>query len=224
MIIYRMPSADCLGQRGSVSLRRKAVPNLQKELDGEKASLRKEILARRDRLSAAHRVFRSAEILQRLFELGPMAEVEWVHFYVSHGSEVETTGMIAHALAAGKKVAVPKREPGSPRLVLSELRDPVLELIPSSLGIPEPRPEALRPVEPSRIGLFVIPGSAFDEAGNRLGRGAGCYDRLLSTVKGKSPIVGLGFEFQVVRRVPAGPLDIGMDWVVTEKRVIECKR
>lgn len=191
-------------------------------LNDEKQRLRKDILARRKALSTAHRVIRSADILQKLFELEAACSATWIHFYVSHGSEVETTGMIAHALARGKRVTVPKIDSVSKGLVLSELKDPVRELSPGPKGIPEPKPDAFRPVEIDRMNLFVIPGIAFDEQGNRLGQGAGYYDRLLANHSERIPIVGMAFELQIVKEVPVGEYDVKVDWIITEKRVIKC--
>jgi 5-formyltetrahydrofolate cyclo-ligase len=189
----------------------------------EKQRLRKDVLARRNKLTTAQRVIRSAYILQKLFELEAVRSATWIHFYVSFNSEVETTGMIAHALSRGKRVSVPKMEPASKRLVLSELKDPVRELSPGPKGIPEPRPEAFRPVEVGTMDLFVVPGVAFDERGNRLGQGAGYYDRLLAGNSGRIPIVGLAFELQLAKDIPVGDHDVKVNWIVTEKRVIECR-
>ena len=62
--------------------------------------------------------------------------------------------------------------------------------------------------------LIVVPGMAFDRAGNRLGRGRGYYDRFLA----KHPDVkriGICFDFQLVDEVPAEPFDIRMDEVIS---------
>jgi 5-formyltetrahydrofolate cyclo-ligase len=128
--------------------------------------------------------------------------------------------MIAHALSLGKRVTVPKMEPASKQLMLSELKDPTRELLPGPIGIPEPRPEAIRPVEVKRMDLFIVPGIAFDERGNRLGQGAGYYDRLLAPVAERIPIIGLAFELQLVEHVPTGDHDIRVNWIITEKRTI----
>ncbi len=144
----------------------------------EKRRLRQQMQKKRDALPAANRVIHSAAILQRLFELAAMRSARWVKFYVSYGSEVETLGMIAHALTHGKRVAVPKVE-GESRLILSELCNPARELTPGWRGIPEPRPEFVRPVALEEMDLMVVPGIAFDEKGNRLGQGpattTGCW-------------------------------------------------
>ena len=187
-------------------------------LDDLKSRLRTEILARRETLTTALRVIRSADILQRLFELDVMVSAGWIHFYVSYGWEVESTGMIAHGLKKGKRVAVPKMERATNCLVLSELKDPVNDLEVSSLGIPEPRAGFFRPVEVEVMDVMVVPGVAFDEKGNRLGQGAGYYDRMLAPMAGRIPFIGLAFEFQLVPEVPCDSHNVRMDWIVTEKK------
>ena len=199
------------------------MPNVT-TINDEKQRLRNDVLALRRKLTTAQRVIRSADILQKLFEIEAVRDATWIHFYVSHGSEVETTGMIAHALSQGKRVTVPKMEPATKRLTLSELRDPARELVPGPIGIPEPKPEVIRPMDVDRMDLFIVPGIAFDQCGNRLGQGAGYYDRLLTPVAGGIPIIGLAFELQLVERVPTGDHDIHVNWIVTEKRVIEIRK
>lgn len=63
------------------------------------------------------------------------------------------------------------------------------------------------------IDLAVVPGMAFDAAGNRLGRGKGYYDRLLPDIP-QAYKIGICFPFQVVDNVPTEPTDIAMDEVV----------
>ena len=190
--------------------------------DGEKRRLRKEMIESRRRLSPANRVIHSATILQRLFELEVMRGALWVQFYVSYRSEVETSGMIAHALSHGKKVAVPKVIPKK-GLLLSEIQHPVHDLAPGWRGIPEPREGCIRPVDVGEMDVLVIPGIAFDMNGNRLGQGAGIYDRVLKSVKGVVPIIALAFELQIVKEIPVQAEDIQVDFIITEKQTISCR-
>lgn len=75
--------------------------------------------------------------------------------------------------------------------------------------------------DPSEIELVVVPAVAYDRRGNRLGRGKGFYDRLLSTTKATK--VGVGYEFQLVDEVPVEPHDVGVDIVITQNSTIIVK-
>lgn len=62
------------------------------------------------------------------------------------------------------------------------------------------------------IDLMVIPGVAFDKENNRLGRGRGFYDRLLSKVH--SIKIGVCFKFQFFDNMPTQEFDVKMNYVV----------
>lgn len=76
--------------------------------------------------------------------------------------------------------------------------------------------ESLGPLVPesdySLIQLAVIPGVAFDDEGNRLGRGKGYYDRLLPLLKCHK--IGLCYTCQFIDVVPHEPHDIKVDEVI----------
>lgn len=80
-----------------------------------------------------------------------------------------------------------------------------------SFGIFEPSKGKI--VSPNSIDLGIIPGVAFDAAGNRLGRGKGFYDRLLKNYNFIK--IGVCFSFQHVKEVPTNSNDVKMDKVVT---------
>ena len=62
--------------------------------------------------------------------------------------------------------------------------------------------------------MIIVPGVAFDLQHNRLGRGRGFYDRLLSSLS--APKVGICFDFQLIDSVPTESFDRLMDSVVSE--------
>ncbi len=64
------------------------------------------------------------------------------------------------------------------------------------------------------IELIVVPAVAYDRAGNRVGRGKGYYDRLLSGSKSRK--VGVAYDFQLVDGIEADPHDVRVDVVITE--------
>ncbi|MBV9383454.1 MAG: 5-formyltetrahydrofolate cyclo-ligase, partial [Streptosporangiaceae bacterium] len=75
--------------------------------------------------------------------------------------------------------------------------------------VPGPR-GLLHPSEPprgagavARAGMVLVPALAVDVAGNRLGRGGGCYDRALARVGGQVPVIALLYDGELLDRVPA---------------------
>jgi 5-formyltetrahydrofolate cyclo-ligase len=59
------------------------------------------------------------------------------------------------------------------------------------------------------IDAVVVPGLAFDRLGNRLGHGAGYYDRLLARVRPGIPLVGVTGGY-VVAELPTEDHDVAM--------------
>ena len=70
----------------------------------------------------------------------------------------------------------------------------------------------------------LVPALAFDREGQRLGGGKGFYDRFLAPLKGVLK-VGIGFQAQLHDGLlPKDPWDQGLDWLITEARVIGFSR
>jgi len=188
-----------------------------------KAELRRKLQALRRELTGEEIERLSRRIWKNLESLEEFRRAGTVMFYASAGREVRTAEMIRQALDLGKRVLVPVLEPGSDLLRPGEIFDPERDLNSRVLGCPTPDPAACRPASPAEIDLVVIPGIGFDPAGNRLGRGRGCYDIFLEQAP-SALRVALAYEFQVRDEIPSEPHDCRMDLVVTEDRVIRCPR
>ncbi|HVP67354.1 MAG TPA: 5-formyltetrahydrofolate cyclo-ligase [Anaeromyxobacteraceae bacterium] len=144
-----------------------------------------------------------------------------VALYAPIGAEVDTSELVRRALAGGKRVAWPVLRAG--RVALDFAACAPEELVAGALGTREPPASALA-VPPAEIDLVVVPGVAFDESGNRLGRGRGHYDATLAGLPGTASRVGLAFEIQLVPLVPREDHDAPLDAVVTERRVCAASR
>jgi len=187
----------------------------------EKVALRKQMSARLAGQSAADVRAKSAAIWERLSVLREFAGAVRPLVYVSQAPEVDTHGLIRQLLAMGRNVCVPWFDVASGRYAAAGLRDFDTELATGRFGILEPKPGAIRPAAADQIDVVLAPGLAFDETGNRLGRGMGYFDRLLQETRGTR--VALAFDFQLLGEVPTEAHDTRMDFIVTETRVITTK-
>jgi 5-formyltetrahydrofolate cyclo-ligase len=88
-------------------------------------------------------------------------------------------------------------------------------LVDTGFGTTGPGPDAAV-LDPD---LLFMPLSAFDAQGNRLGYGAGHYDRAIFRLRaaGRRPrLVGTGFDLQEMPAIPAEPHDVPLDMMLTE--------
>ncbi|MBI2656341.1 5-formyltetrahydrofolate cyclo-ligase [Candidatus Woesearchaeota archaeon] len=183
-----------------------------------KNRLKESMLEKRNSLPKEEIAQKSRQIEKNLFNLEKYKKSKAVMFFVSFNSEVNTHDMIKKSLKE-KTVVVPK-------VVHHEIEPSVIidfdNLVPSGkFGILEPI-EAMK-IACKNIGLILVPGIAFDKEGHRIGYGFGYYDKFLKKVP-KAFKIGLCFDFQVVEKIPREMHDVPVDMIVTEKRVIDCKR
>lgn len=191
------------------------------DLRAAKADLRRKVLAARRELSAEERRDRSDRIARRVYALEAWRRAGIVHLYVGAlDGEVETREIAHEAWLGGKRVACPVVRWDPPRLDHHEIGS-LGELAVDSRGMWEPDPSVAPPVDPAAIDLVVAPGLAFDREGNRIGFGAGFYDRFLASID--APAVALAYSLQVFDAVPHGEHDVPVDWIVTENETIDCR-
>lgn len=174
-----------------------------------KKELRTYIRKQKEIVSAEARFELSAPILRRLAVHPHFMEASTVLLYHSLPDEVDTHDFVRY-WATRKTILLPVVKNDE-----IELRQYVVDkgLAEGSFGIQEPQGEAYEDF--SSIHLAVIPGVAFDAEGNRMGRGKGFYDRLLSKLKDYDIYkIGICFPFQMVEQVPVEPHDIPMDEIL----------
>jgi len=161
----------------------------------------------------------SAGIRTRLKEQAFWQNAPSILFFASMPDEVDLWPLLEETLTGGRIAALPRFDPASNDYLARRVQNPQNEIAPGQFGIREPKagcPEI--PLE--RLGLVLVPGVAFDLRGGRLGRGRGYYDRLLLEIHGIK--CGIAFDEQMVETVPAGKLDVRMDFILTPTQCVKC--
>ena len=189
----------------------------------EKARIRSDVLSLRDLIDPVTKAAKDSRIQTRLLTLPGFRDALTVFTFASFRSEVSTFPIIEKALLLGKKVLLPCVDGEQGELVLYEIRD-LLEVSPGYRGIPEPHVSVERRRDINDADLALMPGAAFDRTGNRIGYGGGYYDRLLSRLRKKIPLIALAYEEQIVDSLPAHPHDVQVHMIVTDERVVDCRR
>jgi 5-formyltetrahydrofolate cyclo-ligase len=205
------------------------------DLADQKRLLRQAMYDRRLRLSPNERASAASAAGARLAALpelrAAVAAGATIAGFVAVRAEIDPAAALDEARTGGAKVALPRVQPDDEesRLPRGGDRAPRMhfhlagasDLRPGRFGIPEP--DASCPmVRPEDVAVMIVPGLAFDEAGQRLGSGGGYYDEILLAPGSIRPrlVVGLGYDFQVVDACPAGAKDARVDCDVTDGRVI----
>jgi 5-formyltetrahydrofolate cyclo-ligase len=145
-------------------------------------------------------------------------QYETILLFLSTPLEINTAPLLESALTRGKKVFVPGVQ-GS-RLRFCRVLSAGGPWLSGPFGIREPQNQA-DTLQPGDFpALVVVPGLAFDRAGNRLGHGRAYYDRFFAENPGLCFRIGYCADMQILPSVPADPWDIPMDAICTGSRLI----
>lgn len=196
------------------------MPPTALELSKAKSALRRGFLAKILATPADVRGREQAACERRFPDLAGFTQARVVCLYVSaFAEEFETRPLLRTALSLGKVLVCPRVDRAARRLVLHVVDDLDHDLATGAMGIPEPRPDRPR-IEPEEVDWLLAPGLGFDEAGYRLGRGAGYYDRLLPRLNPIAMTWALCFESQWVPTLPRADHDIPLRGVASAGRVV----
>lgn len=147
---------------------------------------------------------------QHLLDDTRLQKAETVMMYYPLGDEVDITSVIEQFAAEGKTVLLPQVT-GDTTMVLRRYTGKQ-DLQEGAFGIMEPCGDIFTAYDD--IDMAIIPGMAFNEEGNRLGRGKGYYDRFLPLLPQDIYIIGVCFPFQLLPNIPTEPHDRKVDTVI----------
>lgn len=192
--------------------------------DTTRAQIRREMRARRAALAPTERISAADGLAEQLVQLAEWHVDQRIAGYWAVNGE-----MLLHRAAAAcerrrAQWYLPRLDGDTLRFAPWTVGDP---LSPNGFGIPEPAVPLAQCVAPESLELVLVPLVAFDRRGGRLGAGAGFYDRAFAFLNaGERPreplLVGVGFAFQEVEAIAPAPWDVRLDFVCTERELIDC--
>ncbi|CAM2743187.1 5-formyltetrahydrofolate cyclo-ligase [Legionella steigerwaltii] len=182
-----------------------------------KKALRDTMKQIRSKISISYRATASSQVCNRIRFLEQYRDAKQIALYFAINGEIDLDELWKNALLQGKICYFP---------VLNE-ENSTLSFLPASsdtpfqknrYGIAEPAVDPNLSIPVEELDLALVPLVAFDVRCNRLGMGAGYYDR---TFKGKEncPLIGVAYQFQRVDYLEPEPWDIQLNAVITQRAI-----
>lgn len=171
-----------------------------------KAPIRRQMLQRRQEVGPKERAAASGSIFEQASAL--FEPTRRVLVYLAMDDEIDTGAFFMHCPNA----CVPKATDGQTMIAVGYGG----EMEKSRFGVWEPKSNR----EVLGVEVAIVPGLAFDQSGNRIGFGAGYYDRYLAAHP-RILKIGVCYEFQVVGGISPDKTDVRMDYVVTEQGIYQ---
>lgn len=177
-----------------------------------KTSIRKFIRNQKEALSALDKEQASVAVFSKIESLDQYCTATKILLYNSLPDELPTKTTLTK-WAESKQIFLP-RVNGDFLDILPFNRN---EMKRGAFNIDEPTGNNICNVDD--IDLIIVPAIAFDRLGNRVGRGKGYYDRLLTDAHALK--IGVGYDFQLLDdTIPAAPHDIAIDIIITPNNTI----
>jgi 5-formyltetrahydrofolate cyclo-ligase len=178
-----------------------------------KTALREQALAARARLATAAQDA-PRRMAENLLAHVPLARGAIVSAYIAIGEEADPQPLLKALRERGHRIALP-RVVGKGKPLAFHLYEAGAKLVPGPFGLSQPAPD-WPGTDPD---MLIVPLLAFDGEGNRLGYGAGFYDRTLAGLRARRKIFAIGYAFsgQEVAEVPHDESDEKLDAIVTER-------
>jgi 5-formyltetrahydrofolate cyclo-ligase len=190
-----------------------------------KPEIRKPLRARRKQLTPVTIQQHSLQIAARLINLNKLLDAKNIGYYLPTEGEADPLPIVRTAILQHKEFYLPAIASESEKLLAFYPHHTNEPLQTNRYGILEPKTTGKRPFDIQHLDVVFVPIVAFDKHCNRLGRGAGYYDRTFAfinepPIRSKRPyLIGLAYEFQKVSEIVPSRWDIPTDMVVTENDI-----
>ncbi|MBR5324680.1 MAG: 5-formyltetrahydrofolate cyclo-ligase [Muribaculaceae bacterium] len=175
-----------------------------------KQEIRKEIKRVKLGISKEDREAAAMEVMAKIESLSQFADAKNILLYNALPDELPTECML-NKWEGEKNLFLPVVD--GDNLVVKRYDKEYVKI--GAFGIIEPLGAE---IDSDIIDFIIVPAVAFDRNLNRLGRGKGYYDRLLS--ESKAFFAGVGYHAQLLNNIPVEEHDIKMNCIITEREIL----
>ncbi len=189
-----------------------------------KITLRQQLIARRRKLSSAHRVNSSKKAIENLLGYLSSYPPSTIGAYLAFDHELDITAGMQQLQQYGHRLAIPVIESNPTATMKFYCWHPEAKLLSNRFGIAEPDlTNNPKPLAADEFDVLLMPLVGFDNIGNRLGMGGGYYDRWLMSVDLTKPErIGIAYNWQQQSSIPFDKMDQPLSKVITDQGVIDC--
>ena len=186
----------------------------------DRKALRSALRGRRRALSEIQQKQAAVGVLKQLKQLSEFSRSQKLAVYLANDGEISPECIVRHAWNEGKSCYLPVLDNHDKTKMHFQRYTSETVLSPNRFNIPEPILDLSLCIPATELDLVLMPLTAFDVSGGRLGMGGGFYDRAFSFVKTatKPVLVGLAHECQKIESVPMADWDVLISGVVTEDK------
>lgn len=185
-----------------------------------KQQLRMNLLAQRRKLDKEFIVSQSDNMADILYASPYYKQANVIMLFLSMPDEPQMMNIIEHTLKLGKTVCVPHmREKFG--VMDAAIITGQQGLVRGRFNLLVPDPTDLKLVDPGLIDVIIVPAVAYDYHGNRLGMGAGYYDRFIP-VAPQAICIGAIWSSQIIDHVPVADYDKPVHYLLTEDEILQC--
>ncbi len=192
-------------------------------------NIRKEIQAKRQQLSLRQQQIAAEQLAMQLIKHPTFQHSQNIACYLATQGELDLMPFIQACWQHNKNVYLPVLQPRNHHPLWFVPFTPTTTLIPNRYGILEPNHKKnQRSKKIITLDSIFLPLVAFDLSGNRVGMGAGYYDRTLNMLKTrqcwlKPRLIGVGYAFQQVKSIKTNVWDVPMHFISTDKAIHSVK-
>ena len=192
--------------------------------------IRKEIRSKRRHLSIKQQQIAADQLADQLISHTTFKNSQNIACYLATEGELSLMPFIYACWQRNKNVFLPVLQPRNHHPLWFAPFTQTTPLIPNRYGILEPQHnKKQRRMKIITLDSIFVPLVAFDLHGNRIGMGAGYYDRTLKHLKTRSHwlrphLIGVGYEFQQEKNITTNEWDVPMHFISTDKAVYRVKK